>query len=401
MEHKILIVSSSLDTGGAQKMISNITTNLPQGWEADILLNSADNIQFPYKGKIFSLDIPEPSSRTSILYQGRVLLKRLKMLRKLKRKNRYRACISLLDSANVANIMTGHKYCKVIITAVINMSESGHIKVYKYIVFPLVKLFYNHADRIIAQNTAIRDDLIRHFGLRKELFTNSYNGIDGKAIEKVAQNPLEKDDFAWFSRERTIVTAGRLTYAKGQWHLIRAFTKVLEEVPDARLVIFGIGELEEYLNRLIREYGIEKSVYIKGFDAKLDKYIANSAVFVLPSMLEGMPTALLEAMACGTASIVTDFKSGAREIMDFPAEDRIEDIMQTEYGIITPVCSGELREAAEPLEEHEKMLADAVIRILKDKNLRETCAEGGKRRSRDFEMKKLVEQWVAVIEKQG
>ncbi len=399
MKHKILIVSSSLDTGGAQKMISNITTNLPKGWEADILLNSDKNIQFPYKGKIFSLDIPEPSSRTSILYQGRVLLKRLRVLRGLKRKNRYRACISLLDSANVANIVTGHKYCKVIVTAVINMSESRHIKVYKYIVFPLVKLFYNHADRIIAQNTAIRDDLIRHFGLRKELFTIIYNGIDGKAIEKISQRPLEKDDATWFSREKTIVTAGRLTYAKGQWHLIRAFTKVLEEVPDARLVIFGIGELEEYLNRLIREYGIEKSVYIKGFDAELDKYIANSAVFVLPSMLEGMPTALLEAMACGTASIVTDFKSGAREIMDFPAESRIADIIRTDYGMITPICSGELREAGEPLEKHEKMLAEAVIRILKDRNLRAECARGGKKRSRDFEMKKLVEQWIEVIEK--
>ncbi len=82
---------------------------------------------------------------------------------------------------------------------------------YKYIVFPLVKLFYNHADRIIAQNTAIRDDLIRHFGLRKELFTIIYNGTDGKAIEKISQRPLEKDDATWFSREKTIVTAGRLT----------------------------------------------------------------------------------------------------------------------------------------------------------------------------------------------
>ena len=88
---KILIVSSSLDTGGAQKMISNITTALPDGWEADILLNTAKNIQFAYRGNVISLDILEPKSRTSLWYQTKVLIKRLFKLYQLKKQNNYQA----------------------------------------------------------------------------------------------------------------------------------------------------------------------------------------------------------------------------------------------------------------------------------------------------------------------
>lgn len=399
VKNKILIVSSSLDTGGAQKMISNITTNLPKEWESDILLNSGENIQFPYKGNIISLGIAEPKSRTSLLYQGRVLLKRLGILSQLKRKNSYKACISLLDSANIANIITGNKHCKVIITAIINMSEESHLKVYKYIVFPLIRLFYNRSDHIVAQNDAIKNDLIRNFGMKEELFTIIYNGIDVKAIEEICKTPLRPEEKEWFSKERTIVTAGRLAYAKGQWHLIRAFKKVLEEIPDARLVIFGIGELQEYLQRLIDHYQMQESAYIKGFDPQLDKYIASSAAFVFPSMLEGMPTALLEAMACGTASIVTDFKSGAREIMDYPLDRQVDSIVKTEYGIITPVCSGIYHEAEEPLEKNEEILADAMIEILRDPSYRNMYAEQGKRRSWQFDMPKLVKEWIAVVEK--
>lgn len=398
MENRILIVSSSLDTGGAQKMISNITTSLPEGWEADILLNSDKNIMFPYRGNIISLGISEPKSRMSLIYQGKVLIKRLKVLTSLKRKGVYKACISLLDSANVANIITGNKDCKVIITAVVNMTESGHIKTYRYVIFPMIKLLYNKADSIIAQNCAIRDDLINNFGLKKDLFKIIYNGIDGEAIEKVSKLPIEQSEKYWFSKDRTIVTAGRLTYAKGQWHLIRAFKKVLEEIPDAKLVIFGIGELKEYLQRLIDDYQMQNSAYIKGFDPELDKYIANSAVFAFPSMLEGMPTALLEAMACTTASIVTDFKSGAREIMDYPMDEGISGVTKTEYGIITPVCSGKYWEADEPLEKSEEILADAIIEILREPLYRQDYAERGKQRSKQFDMKYLIWQWIAAIE---
>ncbi|MBO5095130.1 MAG: glycosyltransferase [Lachnospiraceae bacterium] len=396
MKKRILIVSSSLNMGGAQKMISNITMTLPDDYEADILINSDQNIQFPYKGNIISLDIPEPKNRRSLFYQGRVFLKRLKYMSELKKRNHYKACISLLDSANVANILTGKKYCRVIITSVKYMSWESKTPVYKYIVFPCIRLFYNHATCIVAQNIAIRDDLIANFGVRKDLFKVIYNGIDSGSIEELAALPLQPEE-DYFMKDKTIITAGRMSYAKGQWHLVRAFTEVLKKVPDARLVIFGIGELREYLERLVKDYHIEDSVIIRGFNNELDKYISKSAVFAFPSMLEGMPTVLLEALACATAVVVTDFRSGAREIMDYPMEGEIKENTLTEYGVITPLCSGVMHEADVALEQNESFLAEALVEMLQNETLRKYYEKRGKERSEYFDMKNLMKEWLDII----
>lgn len=396
MTKKILIVSSSLNMGGAQKMISNITMTLPDGYEADILINSDQNIQFPYRGNLLSLQIPEPKNRRNLFYQGRVFLKRLKYMSKLKRENQYVACISLLDSANVANIITGKKYCRVIITSVKYMSRESKTPIYKYIVFPCIRLFYNKATCIVAQNKAIKDDLVTNFGIQEKLFKIIYNGIDSRSIEELALKSLKPDE-TYFTEDRTIITAGRMSYAKGQWHLIRAFTKVLKKIPDAKLVIFGIGDLRAYLERLVKDYHIEKAVVIRGFDSELDKYISKSAVFALPSMLEGMPTVLLEALACTTAVVVTDFKSGAREIMDYSGDDEIKENVMAEYGIITPLCSGTMHEADVALEKNEILLAEALTLMLENKELREHYRKKGKERSYYFDMENLMKEWLEVI----
>ncbi len=82
----ILFICSSLNYGGAQKVIANISNTLPNDYEVDFLLNSADDIQFDYRGNIFSLGLYEPKNRDSLLYQMIVFIRRYKMLRRKKRK---------------------------------------------------------------------------------------------------------------------------------------------------------------------------------------------------------------------------------------------------------------------------------------------------------------------------
>lgn len=119
---KILVVCSTLDGGGVAKIISNLTTHLPDEWKVDLLLNNDEHVEFPYKGNIISLNIPEPKSRTSCRYQGQVFFKRFKKILQLKKKGNYDVCISFMDSANVVNILTGNTHCEIIITIMNNMS---------------------------------------------------------------------------------------------------------------------------------------------------------------------------------------------------------------------------------------------------------------------------------------
>ena len=83
---KIAFIVSSLDTGGAQRAVSNIVTNWPVDWEIDNILNNAAIIKYPYKGNIIDLKIKEPKNRKSIWYQLKVFLKRFRRIKSLKRK---------------------------------------------------------------------------------------------------------------------------------------------------------------------------------------------------------------------------------------------------------------------------------------------------------------------------
>src|SRR5699024_11269619 len=100
-------------------------------------------------------------------------------------------------------------------------------------------------------------------------------------------------------KQPTIITSGRLSNQKGQWHLIRAFSKVKEKIPNAQLVILGKGDLKSKLIDITYKLKLENSIHFLGFQSNPFKYIAEADIFVLPSLYEGFPNALCEAMACG------------------------------------------------------------------------------------------------------
>lgn len=397
---KVLFICSTMNTGGAPKIISNITTRFPEDWEVDILLNSDEDIQFPYKGNIISLNIKEPKSRTGFFYQGKVFIKRFKMLLNLKKRNQYKACISFMDSANVVNILTGNKNCEVIINIVNNMSAQGENEfIYRWIVNPLSRLLYNRANKIVALSEEVKKDMIDHFGLKPEKLSAIYCSIDLNDIEQKISQEIPGQEKEWFDNKRTVVTAGRMEKQKGQWHLIRAFSKVVKTVPDAKLVIFGFGMLDEYLKKLVQDYHMEQNVLFHGFTNQLNTYIANSAIFAFPSVYEGFGTALQEALACNIACIATDYVSGAREQLAPDYVGTIHGYLKADYGIVVEQCSKEMYDASVPLDSSEIGMADAIIELLHSDELRFYYAKKAKERSRIYDVERICQQWIELIEK--
>lgn len=123
MRKKVLFVIRELAGGGAERALSNITMNFPKDWEIDLLMNNRDFIDFPYRGNLLSLDIPEPRSRKSVVHQLWAIIKRMWRLKRLKREGHYDACISFLDSSNISNVLSGNKYCKTIISMRLSMTS--------------------------------------------------------------------------------------------------------------------------------------------------------------------------------------------------------------------------------------------------------------------------------------
>ena len=109
---------------------------------------------------------------------------------------------------------------------------------------------------------------------------------------------------------KTIVTAGRLNEVKNHQMLIKAFKDISEKYPDYKLIIYGSGPEKERDEELVEELGLKERAILPGATKKIVEAIYKASMFVLTSNYEGMPNALMEAMALGLPCISTDCPSG-------------------------------------------------------------------------------------------
>jgi len=199
----------------------------------------------------------------------------------------------------------------------------------------------------------------------KTLFRNAphacvYNILDTPTAHSQIAEPV---DHPWFTDPSipVLVAAGQLGPWKGFSDLITAVHLVSQKQP-VRLSIFGEGAQRAKLQALIDRLGMSKSITLEGHITNPLKYFANANVFVLSSLLEGMPNVLIEAMIAGCTPVATDCPTGPREILEsgrygylVPVQDPQALATGIESALSTPVPSDILAEAVKPFHE------DAVL----------------------------------------
>jgi len=402
MTKRIAFVVNTLSNGGAERTISNITNNLPDEYKVDIIINEDNAISYPVKGDVLSLGLNPQTDKLKFSYQVKLILKRIVALRKLKKQNHYLAVISFSESASIANILSGKRYCKTIISVRINLSGCINSKLYKFLGFPAVKLLYNHADRIIAVSEGVRLDLIENFGIKTDKVVTIPNGCDIDIIKEKAKMDTDGSVNKIFSGCKVIATMGRLDYQKGQWHLIKAIRKVVDDGFDIRLIIIGQGKYREFLEEVVADNSLKDYVFFLGFQQNPFSIIAKSDIYVLPSIYEGMGNSLIEALACGLPCISTDHASGAREILapETNVKNKAIDIEYAEYGILTPVCDGKY-DKEKPLSNEEILLASAIEKMLDDEELRNKYVCNASTRATAMNIVATSQLWVREFEYQN
>jgi glycosyltransferase involved in cell wall biosynthesis len=322
-----------------------------------------------------------------------------------------------MEPANYYNLFTKHNQEKIILTfhnyyslkynpeRKFSVKKRFRLLFYKFI----MKRFYNKADLLIAVSKGIGLDLVKNFGINPRKIITIYNPVLLEEIERFSKEKLfEYEDIF---KHQVIITAGRLKRAKGQWYLLRIFKKLKEQHKDLKLLILGEGGLKEYLIKLSEELGLKTyvwdrdklnhdfDVYFLGFQKNPFKFMARSKLFVFPSLWEGLPNALVEAIACGVPVISADCMSGPREILA-PNTDitRQTDKPEfAEYGILMPTFEYKFKSADEPLDEKEQMWVDIIDKMLTDDDLRKYYAEKGKERVKDFQIEKIIREWEKVL----
>ena len=141
-----------------------------------------------------------------------------------------------------------------------------------------------------------------------------HEGIDVEHV--LAAPPVNVHETFWLPHHAPVVgNVAALVPHKGQRHLIEAAHLVVREMPDARFVILGEGELREPLERQVRDYHLEKHVLLPGFRTDVLGCIKGFDLFAMSSVTEGLGTSLLDAMACSRAIVATR-AGGIPEIVD-------------------------------------------------------------------------------------
>ncbi len=317
--------------------------------------------------------------------------------------------LSFMERANMVNILaarrSGHR-------AVIceRTRPSGEFSGLRgALMRPLIKRLYPLADIIAANSQGVKKDLSENFYVPADRIKVIPNGCDTAGIAAKAARPLDAAYGAVFKRP-VVITSGRLTAAKGQWHLLRFFKKIKAGRPDAALMLLGEGELGKYLENLSLELGFrtfsgagapppDADVYFPGFRDNPYQFLARARVFVFTSLWEGFPNALVEAMASGVTAISADCDAGPREILspETPFYFRTLKAEPATGGLLMPALSGLRRAAASPLEPAEELWADTVSAILEDREALNRYAGAGLRRAEDFDLSKTKRHWQELL----
>lgn len=296
--------------GGAERVMLTLANGLAdRGLKVDLVLNKVEG---PYL-KDASSKVNVVSLNTSRVINGIV------PLAKYLSKEKPDVILSAMNYVNIATVIAqliSRSKTRVVLSEHGNLTESkknlGKIK--GVVITSLMRWAYKSPHAIVAVSQGVADALVNELNIKRNKITTVYNPICSEHLIKCSQKPLSHP---WLKNRSVplVISVGRLTEAKDFGTLIRAFKKVREQKP-CNLIILGEGNLRAQIEELINNLSLTNCVQLPGFVDNPYAWMSQADLFVLSSVQEGLPTALIEAMACGTQVISTDCPSGPYEILE-------------------------------------------------------------------------------------
>ena len=358
---KILFVSPNLAAGGAQRQLINIANGFHQrGYEVSVFLFYAKgNLRgsLDKNIKIFSPSSIKVPERPRLLW---IICGTLRLLRVVLTEKPHVLYSRQWPKIPVAII---GKILKVKTVAVEgNNLEHTLLLRKRPFLFQIRKLCAQLSDKVVANSKSLACEVKEAFSLDSDV-TVIYNGID---LEDIREKSKEKQNHKWLQTETPLILAmGYLKDdQKGFSYLLEAL-EIVNRARPARLIIIGNGKKEK-LEELSEKLSIRDKTDFFSTVPNPFPYMAKADIFACSSLYEGLSNVILEALALGKPVISTDHKHGANEIIE-----------NKKSGILVPV------------RDPQKM-ADTVLKILEDGELRRSLEEEAKKRSENFSRDKMI-----------
>ncbi len=356
---KIMFHINSLGKGGAERVVVNLAEQFAQN-DIDVIIatewKAEDEYALTEKVRRIHVGLSEQEMKSSAGRQRKI------------RKNRLKEQIILEQPDLIYSFCRNANYRAVLAAAgtkvpvVISVRSDPSIDYAGKIQKLISSILYRRAAGAVFQTTEARDFFPRSIRSKSRVILNPLN-------EKYLAVPKAKQ------RRKAIVTAGRFHEAKDQLVLIKAFERLREDFPDYVLELYGDASEDNTLQRVkeyIKSQHLENAVLLMGNSNELEKRLVDAAVFVLSSKYEGMPNALMEAMAMQIPVVATDCPCGGPRTL---IEDGIN-------GLLVKVGD-------------DKEMADAIRKYLQHPEQAEEVAVRGGKITQIASPQKIASEWLS------
>lgn len=266
--------------------------------------------------------------------------------------------------SNIMGLLASRKRKIKVITTAHGWVKSD-LKVRLYELFDAIWIRF--FDIIVAVSLSRKKELMSRLIPEKKILVIN-NGIALGAFAETGNAEKYRRELKLRPETKVIGNIGRLTSEKGHRYLLEAFPAVLRKFPDSKLLLAGDGNLREKLLMQAKNLGIAESVFLLGYKKDIKPLLSIMDIFVFPSLTEGFPMALLEAMAMGVPVIASKV-GGIPEI-----------VKENETGILVR-------------SKNSSEIAEAIIKLLSEQEILDRMKVKSREEVRRFSVEEMVRKY--------
>lgn len=329
----ILICIPTLASAGAERFVTELACSMDRDKYRSVVIvtNYLDNNSAFYKKLITNEIEVVDVSASNYLKETRKIINAIKKYKPVVIHSNVGAALHVL----LAQLLCGRKISHLFTV------HSMAYRIFSGVKKIIVNLcFKSHIIVPVAICDTVKQSIVESYGLQETNIECIYNGVDTDLFVP------EKDQK---ERTFTFVTVGTLYHIKNHELLINAFSLLKEHYENVCLRIVGDGELRQDLEKQVQNLKLVDSVIFEGNQADVKKYLSKSDVYCCTSKVEGLPIAVLEAMACGLPVITT------------PAGGVVDIVKDGENGFVVEESEKEFAGAMNELYSNSEMLERMAI----------------------------------------
>lgn len=389
----VCLLIYDLRSGGAEHVLSDWSRLLSEDFNVYMTIyDHSDQICYPYGGQLVNLNVP--SNNKSAFTKVLTVLKRAKALSKFVKERNIDIVVSFCNECNLVNTVSRHSAKK--ICSIRSVSDVHSNRFVKYVI-------RSNKNKIIIQTEALRHSLIDEYGekISAKLIVMG-NPFDTERIKSMAKELPPIELLHILENKKSIVNVASFKKQKNHTGLLRVFELVADIVPDAYLLLVGANStgLQPDVASMASRSKFSDRIIFVGEQKNPFAIVSRCSVFVLPSLAEGIPNALAEAMICGTPVIASDCPTGPAELLcKEPALVQFNDscIFKADYGILVKRFTRYSDFTYETPNDEYIPFANAIINVLTDNEQRANLAICSEQGSLCFDRNKYKKTLVELI----